>query len=207
MTGDRVPHLTARGRATRERIVRAAAELMFTQGATRTSIEDVRAKAGVSGSQMSHYFADRACLVRAVIAWQADAVVRFHTSTPLGGLDSFESLRLWAETQVELHAERGFEGGFGYGALAGQLAAYDEETRAHLAAGFERWLTVIEAGLRAMRIRGELRPEADPRTLALGLIAAFQGGVLLTQISRSQEPLASALEAAVAHVESFAAQR
>ena len=59
--------LTRRGRETRERIVAAAAELIFERGVAETTLEDIRAAAGVSGSQVYHYFEDKQALVRAVI--------------------------------------------------------------------------------------------------------------------------------------------
>ncbi len=67
--------LTRRGRATRQRIVAAAAELMFEHGVAETTLEDIRAAAGVSGSQVYHYFEDKQALVRAVIDYQVDAVL------------------------------------------------------------------------------------------------------------------------------------
>src|SRR6202011_3342768 len=42
--------LTRRGRETRQRIVAAASELMFDNGVAETTLEDIRAAAGVSGS-------------------------------------------------------------------------------------------------------------------------------------------------------------
>jgi AcrR family transcriptional regulator len=51
--------LTVKGRATRARIIDAAAQLMYEKGAANTSFEDVRKAAKASGSQMSHYFADK----------------------------------------------------------------------------------------------------------------------------------------------------
>src|SRR5208282_2449480 len=51
--------LTIKGRQTRQRIVAAAAELMFEGGVAGTTMEDVRAAAGVSSSQIYHYFADK----------------------------------------------------------------------------------------------------------------------------------------------------
>ena len=60
---------------TRNRIVAAAAQLMFENGLAETAIEDVRVLAGVSNSQIYHYFADKAELVRAVIEYQTDAVI------------------------------------------------------------------------------------------------------------------------------------
>src|ERR1700739_4689207 len=67
--------LTRKGQETRQRIVDAAAGLMFRQGVAHTTIEDVRAAAGVSSSQLYHYFDDKPALVRAVIDHQADTMV------------------------------------------------------------------------------------------------------------------------------------
>ena len=93
--------LTVKGRATRARIIDAAARLMYEKGAAHTSLEDVRKAAKASGSQMSHYFADKRSLVRAVIAHQADAVMADHHDPGLGNLDSIAALREWAQRIVE----------------------------------------------------------------------------------------------------------
>jgi TetR/AcrR family transcriptional repressor of nem operon len=196
--------LTAKGLATRARIVAVAAELMFERGVVGTSIEDVRRTAGVSGSQMANSFADKHSLVRAVIAWQADTVIDLHQQPALGRLDSFASLRLWAELNIERLKESDCQGGCRFGSLAGELVESDPETRADLAIGFERWESLFREGLRAMRDRGELRPDADPDRLAAALLAALQGGMLLTQTRRDTQPLESVLGAMLAHIESFA---
>jgi hypothetical protein len=46
-----------------------------------------------------------------------------------------------------------------------------------------------------MHARGGLTPDTDPDTLALALLAALQGGLLLTQIARDTKPLEAALDA------------
>ena len=55
---------TDKGRATRERILQAAAELVAEKGAAGVSLDDVRARTGASRSQLYHYFEDRDDLVR-----------------------------------------------------------------------------------------------------------------------------------------------
>lgn len=198
--------LTPKGRATRDRIVKTAADLIFRQGVAGTSIDDVRKAAGVSGGQMTHYFQDKRSLVRAVIAWQADTVIGLHQQPALGKLDSFEALDLWAELNIDRQRELNCEGGCSLGSLAGELAETDAETRADLAAGFARWETLFREGLQAMRDRGELRPEANPSELAAGLLAALQGGMLLTQTTRDIRHVEAALKTAVEHVRSYASQ-
>src|SRR5262249_62210898 len=53
------PRLTRKGAETRERIVSAAANLVFEHGVAATSIEDVKEAAGGSGSQLYHYFGEK----------------------------------------------------------------------------------------------------------------------------------------------------
>jgi AcrR family transcriptional regulator len=196
--------LTAKGRATRDRIVQAAAGLIFAQGVVGTSIDDVRKAAGVSGSQMTHYFRDKRSLVRAVIAWQAGTVIGLHEQPALGRLDSFEALDLWAELNIARQRELNCEGGCSFGSLAGELAMSDAETRADLAEGFGRWETLFRRGLTAMRDRGDLRPDADPDELAAALLASLQGGMLLTKTTRDIRLLEAALKTALDHVKSYA---
>jgi TetR/AcrR family transcriptional regulator, transcriptional repressor for nem operon len=199
-----LPRLTAKGRATRERIVATAAGLIFVHGVAGTSIDDVRRAAGVSGSQMTHYFQDKHSLIRAVIAWQADTVIGRHQQPALGRLDSFEALDLWAELNIAGQRETDCAGGCGFGSLAGELAETDAETRADLAAGFDRWEALFRDGLQAMQDRGDLRPDADPGELAVGLLAALQGGMLLTQTTRDIRHVEAALKTALDHVRSYA---
>jgi TetR/AcrR family transcriptional regulator, transcriptional repressor for nem operon len=191
--------LTAKGQATKARIVATAADLVFEQGVAGTSIEDVRKAAGVSGSQMTHYFEDKQSLIREVVTHQADAIVASH-----GTLDSFEALDAWANLNVEILRARQCSGGCKLGSLAAEVAECDAAARANAERGFERWETLLRDGLTAMRDRGDLRPEADPPQLALALLAAVQGGALLTQTRRDTAPLEAALSTALAHLRSLA---
>jgi AcrR family transcriptional regulator len=195
--------LTAKGRATRARIIDTAARLMYERGAANTSLEDIRTAARVSGSQMSHYFADKRSLIRAVIAHQADAVMADHHDPALGNLDSIAAMRAWAQRIVEQQRAQGFAGGCRLGSLAAELVESDAELQADVAAGFERWEALLRRGLLAMQRRGELRPDADPDALSYALLAAAQGGYLLTQAHRDARALEAALGAAIDHVASL----
>jgi TetR/AcrR family transcriptional regulator, transcriptional repressor for nem operon len=62
------------------------------------------------------------------------------------------------------------------------------------------WRDRIEQGLAKMRERGELAASADPRELALALLSAVEGGLLLAKTTQSSRPLEIALDMAVAHV-------
>lgn len=104
----------------------------------------------------------------------------------------------------ERQRQRHCQGGCNFGSLAGQLVESDPATRGDLADGFERWLSLFQEGLEAMKGSGELTSDANPRTLALTLVTSVQGGMLLAQTLRITEPLEAAFNAALAQVASFA---
>ncbi|GBG36292.1 TetR/AcrR family transcriptional regulator [Mycobacterium montefiorense] len=204
MTEDGKPRFTRKGQATRTRIIDVAARLMFERGVANTSIDEVRASAGVGGSQISHYFRDKRDLTREVIAARRDDVIEFHSQPRLAALDSIEALQAWADACVDDIDTVYRLGGCVYGSLAGELIEADNEVRDDLARGYDQWLELFHTGLIAMRQRGGLRPDADPRHLAASLVIAHQGGAMITHATGDAEPLRVAVNAAVDYVRSFA---
>ena len=199
-----VARYTQKGMATRARIIDAAADLILKHGVNGTSLEDVRGRAGVSGSQISHYFTDKQDLVRQVIAARTKFVVDFHTQPELGHLDNLRSLRAWADMCWTQDGAKYLQNGCVYGSLTGELLEADDVVLDDLAAGYDRWLALFSDGLSAMRQRGDLSAEADVRQLAAVLLAAHQGGTLLTHITGSAEPFKAAVDAALDYVGSLA---
>ena len=196
------PRLTRRGRETRDRIVAAAAELIFEQGAAETTLEDIRAAAGVSGSQVYHYFEDKSALVRAVIEYQTTAVLDTQ-GTHLDSLDTIPGLRAWRDLLVDHQRRLECRGGCPLGTLGAEVAEIDDPARMAVARGMRRWEGRIRDGIRAMHARGDLPAGADPDDLALALLGALQGGLLLTQIERETKPLEVALDTVLDRIESL----
>jgi TetR/AcrR family transcriptional regulator, transcriptional repressor for nem operon len=193
--------LTSRGRVTRQRIVAAAAELMLKDGVAGTTLDDVKDAAGVSSSQIYHYFADKRALVLAVIEFQSDTIVGGQEPM-FERMDTLDGLRAWRDFLVEHQRQLHCVGGCPIGSLGAELAELDDHARTTVAATFDRWEAGIRAGLRQMHQRGELA--GDPDDLALATLAALQGGLLLTQMQRSTRPLEKSLDAILAHIESRA---
>jgi AcrR family transcriptional regulator len=201
-----VQRLTRKGQATRDRIVEAAAGLMFRQGVAGTTTEQVQAAAGVSASQIFHYFADKRALIRAVIAYQTEAVLTAQQPL-LARLDSMDALRAWADLYVSIEEQLKYEGGCPLGSLGSELAETDAAARQDVERGFARWEGAIRDGLRAMYARGDLRRSADPDALALALLTAVQGGLLMTKIRRDPASLRTVLDVVLAHIESLTPRR
>jgi AcrR family transcriptional regulator len=199
VTTTRPAKLTSRGLVTRQRIVAAAAELMSKDGVAGTTLEDVKETAGVSSSQIYHYFVDKKALVLAVIDYQSDTIVGGQEPM-FARLDTLDGLRAWRDFLVEHQRQLNCVGGCPIGSLGSELAEIDDGARARVAASFNRWEAGIRTGLNQMHERGELT--ADPDDLAIATLAALQGGLLLAQMQRSTRPLEKSLDAMLAHIES-----
>src|SRR2546421_8284325 len=109
--------LTRKGVQTRQRIVAAAADLILQQGVAGTTLDDVRAEAGVSSSQIYHYFADKEALVRAVVDYRAQTVVGEIHEPMLAAIEGIDGLRAWRGQNLSLPGEPGRPGGWPLRAL------------------------------------------------------------------------------------------
>ena len=104
---------------------------------------------------------------------------------------------------VRVQEENGGRGGCPIGNLVGQLGEHDDEVRAVLASGYDRWEAHIKAGLAAMVEKGELVPETDFEWLAASTLASVQGGLILTQARRDPQALRQALDGALALIGTY----
>ena len=74
------------------------------------------------------------------------------------------------------------------------MAETDPRARDLIAAGFEKWQAAISQGLRGLHDAGYLPSGTDPDDLAVTLLAALQGGLLLAQVERETRPLETAID-------------
>lgn len=188
--------LTAKGEATRRRIVAAAADLMYTQGVEATSIDDVIEASGTGKSQVYHYFSDKTKLIEAVVKAQVERVLG-EQAPFLDDLHTMRGFERWRDFIVV--SVRGWRGAHGcpIGSLASEIAIRSETARQDLEHGFATWQRQFSLGLQRMQRSGELKQGVDPSDLAAGLMAAVQGGYLLSKTTRDERNMAIALDMAL----------
>ncbi|SPM30470.1 TetR/AcrR family transcriptional regulator [Mycobacterium terramassiliense] len=196
--------LTAKGRATRDRIVDAAAQLIVTEGLSASNMENVRRAASVSGSQLAHYFTDKSALIRAVIRRQIGVVLDFHRQPRLHGLRSFDDFERWIDLNLRYLRQIGYFGTPTYHALVAQLAKSDEATRETLGWGYWQWVELLEEAIQRMKDDGAVVRDADPRRVALVIVSAHQGGGTLAFTYWAEWPHADAVRFAVNYLRTFA---
>ena len=189
--------LTAKGAATRARIVEAAADLVLARGVGGTSLDDIRAGTATSKSQLFHYFpGGKSELVGAIASLQSERVLEAQRPF-LDTLDTWEAWEGWRDAVVAHYGSQP-HWGCPIGALVSEVISSDPALAEEVTVHMDRWRAYLEAGLRRMRAAGRIGADADTRALALSTFAALHGGLLLTQMMQSAEPLEAALDGALA---------
>ncbi|MGW4195155.1 TetR/AcrR family transcriptional regulator [Streptomyces sp. NPDC005004] len=184
--------LTAKGTATRQRIVEGAAEEIRERGATETTLDDIRARTATSKSQLFHYFpGGKEELLLAVARFEADRVLS-DQQPYLGALTSWQAWWDWRDAVVDRYRAQGQR--CPLGTLTSQLTRTTPGAQAVTRELLASWEAQIAAGVGAMREKGAVPPDVDAGRTAAALLAAVQGGVSILMSTGSLVHLEAALD-------------
>lgn len=168
----------------RTAILDAAARIINERGFTHTSVDDLIEATGLSGkSHFYHYFPSKEALGFAVLDRQFERFAERGLavlSEPM--IEPIDRLALFIDSLVALQRERGSGYGSPFGNLAGELAEVHEGFRQRLDVVFEKWAKQLEALFEELRPR--LREGVDAARLSRFVIAALEGGMLMTRVRR-----------------------
>jgi AcrR family transcriptional regulator len=189
--------LTTKGAASRQRIIEAASAEIREFGVTVT-LDDIRARARASKSQLFHYFPEgREQLLLAVARYEADLVLA-DQQPQLGDLTSWPAWQAWRDTVVARYREQGQQ--CPLNALITQLGRTTPGAQAVVAELMGQWQGQIAAGIVAMQAAGEIGGDLDAARTASAILAGIQGGVIMMLSTGNLGPLEAALDLALEHL-------
>ncbi|MEX5638048.1 TetR/AcrR family transcriptional regulator [Parafrankia sp. FMc2] len=184
--------LTAKGAATRERIVAGAAARIREHGVAATTLDDIRERTATSKSQLFHYFpGGREELLLAVARFEADRVLA-DQQPQLGALTSWEAWEGWREKVLARYRAQGRA--CPLGGLLTQVGRATPGAQAVVAELMARWEAELAAGVVAMQRGGFVDPGLDAAREAAALLAGLQGGVLMLMTTGRLTYLQAALD-------------
>ena len=165
-------------------ILDAAGRLINERGFAATTVDDVIVAAGLSGkSHFYHYFQSKEQLGLAVVDRQSTqfterglAILREPMIEPL------DRLTLFIDTLVALQSAREGRHASPFGNLVGELADAHEGFRRRLDVVFDDWSGQLQTLL--LELRTQLHEDVDVARLARFIIAALEGGMLMTRVKR-----------------------
>jgi TetR/AcrR family transcriptional repressor of nem operon len=171
-------------------IIAAAGRLMHERGIAATSLDDVLTESGAGKSQLYHYFDDKQELTEAVFRYQFGRIMENQSSLSDSRCDDL--VRWRDEVLAALRASDC--GTCPLGTFAGQVSD-STALRETLADLFEQWRAAIAGLVRRAQVSGRVLKTADPDEAAMCLLAALEGGTMLSNLRRDEAPLRTLLDA------------
>lgn len=169
-------------------MVEAAAALFQANGYRGTSWRSlVKASATPWGSIQHHFPGGKEELGVAAVGHGADLLTRFLAAAFDDSRSVSDGVRAWFGASADLLIARDYRSGCPVAAVA--LDADDSTTalRDACATAFGTWTNFVATKLRAAGV-------ADPEALAVTLVSAFEGALMLSRSRRDVAPLRQAAE-------------
>jgi AcrR family transcriptional regulator len=192
-----VQKFTAKGQATRQRIIDGAAAEIRVRGAVATTLDDVLARTGTSKSQLFHYFPNGKDQLLLAVAEQEAARVLSDQQPHLSKLTSWAAWQRWRDAVVERYRRQGQQ--CPLSTVMSELGR-TPGAQAVTATLIAQWRGELEAGVRAMQDQGKIAPSVDPQRAAAALLAGVQGGVSVLLNTGDIGYLEAALDVGIANL-------
>ena len=170
-----VQNLTAKGRATRQRIIEGAAAEIRQRGVTATTLDDIRARTQTSKSQLFHYFPDGKDQLLLAVAEQEAQTVLDDQQPHLGALTSWAAWQRWRDAVVDRYRRQGQH--CPLAVLMSEIGRTTSGAQAVTSALIRQWHDEIAGGVRHMQSQGKVSDALDADRVAAAMLAGIQGGV------------------------------
>lgn len=176
----------ARAFPPRERMVRSAAQLIRRKGVSGTGMREIVTEADAPRGSLQHYFpGGKEELVSDALLWMGDVAAR-RTKRCLSELESRTPSALLAsivDTWRRDLTNEEFSAGCPLVAAAADTAATSERLRQVLGRAFDGWLEPLSESLVDLGV-----PVDRSDNLAIVIIAALEGAIILARIRRDLTP-------------------
>ena len=189
--------LTAKGQATRQRIVEGAAAHLRSQDPGGVTLDDVRAVTRTSKGQLFHYFpGGKEELLLAVARLEAGRVLD-DQQPHLGSLDSWAAWERWRDAVVARYRAQGRQCPLAsLMSQVGSVPGAAEVTTTLL----RQWQEYVRRGITAMQANGKIRAAVDAERTAAAFIAGFQGGVTVLRTTGEVAHLEAVFDVLIAYL-------
>lgn len=187
----RVVTLTAKGAATRQRIIEGAAMHVRSDDPGEVTLDAIRAITGTSKGQIFHYFpAGKEELLLAVARYEADRVLS-DQQPHLLALSSWAAWGRWRDAVVARYQLQGRH--CPLGALMTQIGSTPGAAQV-IAVLLENWQVHLRTGIEGMQAAGRVRTTLDADRTAAAFVAGIQGGVQVLRSTGSVATLEATLD-------------
>ena len=188
--------MTRKGEQTREHILSRATAIVFRQGFGATSVNDLVDATGVNRGSLYFHFPGKEDLGVAILARSREQFLAFIRDS-LTGKSPGRRLENFFRAALKTHESTGFVGGCLWGNTALEMSDADGQQQyvKIVRDVFAAWTAMIEEVIAEAQSRGQVRSDIRAKDLAVQVVSAVEGGIMLSRLNKSAKPLRGCLAA------------
>ena len=176
--------MSAKGEATKYRIVEAAQRLFHMRGFSNTSMDSIIKKSGVKKGNLYFYFKSKEDLGYAVLNRFTEGFMENHRHLSDRTERPLKKIYAMLDGMERNLRERNCRGGFPFGNFAIEMSDIHEGFRKRVEKVFDIWTRQIQEVLVAAKQNGELKRSLDTLALAQLFVAVMEGAMMLAKTKK-----------------------
>jgi len=178
---------------------------MSVKGYHSTSLDDVLRESRVGKGNFYHYFRSKEelgyAILDRIVQGFVEQVLEASFSDPR--LSPLEQVNGFLDRILESQRQRNCMGGCPMGNLASELSDVHEGFRQRLARVFTLWRERLSEALWRAQAQGELSPRAEPASVAQFIVAALEGAILMSKVTKEIQVMEQCVAELKAHLLMF----
>ena len=173
--------MSAKGEATKNRVVETAKQLFHLQGFSNTSMDDIIKKSGVKKGNLYFYFKSKDELGYAVLNRSTEIFMQTHQRFAAKPGRPLQKIYGMLDRMEQDLREKNCRGGCLFGNFAIEMSGIHEGFRKRVEKVFDAWTLQLQEVLDSAKQEGELNHSLDTQALAQLLVAAMEGATMLAK--------------------------
>lgn len=186
--------MKSKGEETKNKILETATDLIHRQGFGATTINDLLEATGIKKGSLYFHFASKDAIGLAILKNSRARFLDFLDRSLVGATPG-ERLDNFFAKVVTIHKGKGFVGGCIFGNIALEMGDTESDFAPFIEGVFEEWVERIQATVASAQDSGEVRSDIAADVLACQIVAAIEGGIMLSRLKKDEKPLCDSLDA------------
>jgi TetR/AcrR family transcriptional repressor of nem operon len=185
--------MATKGVLTKQTIINRIIEHVHINGFFETSLSDIMAITGVKKGNLYFHFKNKEELILEALKEAHRQYHEYLASYTAKVSDPVQKINAMLDAVSAYHGKRKFKGGCIFGNTALEMAEKNTAYQSFINDVFQQWIHWIATQLKTAVDSGQLSASTPVEELSHHIVAALEGGILLSKVTKKSEDLRCAI--------------
>ncbi|MEW6527529.1 MAG: TetR/AcrR family transcriptional regulator [Spirochaetota bacterium] len=185
--------MATKGVSTKQTIINHIIEHVHLNGFFETSLSDIIAITGVKKGNLYFHFKNKEELILEVLKEAHRQYQEYLASYTEKVSDPLQKIETMLDAVSSYHRKRKFKGGCIFGNIAMEMSDKNTDYRGFIHDVFQQWINWTATQLKTAVDNGQLSASTPVQELSHHIIAALEGGILLSKVTKNPDDLNAAI--------------